>query len=93
MDATPRAAGLCARARVWRSQDAGASWESLTEGLPEQFYVGVMRDAMCADGHDRAGVYFGARNGTVWGSADDGESWRQIVANLPDIMCVRAATV
>jgi hypothetical protein len=48
---------------------------------------------MCADTHDSAGLYFGARNGTVWGSADSGESWRQVAANLPDVMCVRAAAV
>jgi hypothetical protein len=52
-----------------------------------------MRDAMSADGHDSAGLYFGARNGSVWGSADGGESWRQVVANLPDVMCVRAAAI
>ena len=82
-----------AQAKVWRSQDAGASWEAMTEGLPDQFFVGVMRDAMCADAHESAGIYFGGRNGTVWGSADSGESWRQVVANLPDVMCVRAAAV
>ena len=81
------------QARVWRSQDAGASWEALDEGLPDQFYVAVMRDAMGADTHDSAGLYFGARNGTVWGSSDSGESWRQVAANLPDVMCVRAATI
>ena len=27
----------------------------------------VMRDAMCADQHAEAGIYFGARNGGVWG--------------------------
>ena len=52
-----------------------------------------MRDAMCADDHDRVGLYFGARNGSVWASTDEGESWRQIVANLPDVMVVRAATI
>jgi photosystem II stability/assembly factor-like uncharacterized protein len=78
---------------VWRSQDAGKSWEALDEGLPDQFFVAVMRDAMCADAHDEAGLYFGARNGTVWGSADSGESWRQVAANLPDVMCVRAAAI
>ena len=50
-----------------------------------------MRDAMCADDHEQAGLYFGARNGAVWGSADGGESWRQVVANLPDVLVVRAA--
>ena len=81
------------RARVWRSRDAGDTWEELGNGLPDEFFVGVMRDAMCADDHDAAGLYFGARNGAVWGSADAGDSWRQVVANLPDVMVVRAAAV
>ena len=51
-----------------------------------------MRDAMCADSHDPAGLYFGARNGAVWASADAGETWREIVANLPDVMSVRVAS-
>jgi hypothetical protein len=82
-----------ARARVWRSRDAGESWEELGKGLPDSFYVAVMRDAMCADDHDPAGVYFGARNGSVWASADEGDSWRQIVSDLPDVMVVRAASI
>jgi hypothetical protein len=82
-----------ARARVWRSRDAGDTWEPLDAGLPEDFYVAVMRDAFCADGHDVPGLYLGARNGAVWGSADAGESWQQLVANLPDVMVVRAAAV
>ena len=40
------------KARVWRSRDAGETWEELGDGLPDAFYVGVMRDAMCADDHD-----------------------------------------
>ena len=82
-----------AKARVWRSRDAGGSWEELGEGLPDSFYVAVMRDAMCADQHPEAGIYFGARNGGVWGSADSGENWLQIASELPDVMVVRAAAV
>ena len=82
-----------AKARVWRSRDAGETWAELGEGLPDTFYVAVMRDAMCADDHERAGLYFGARNGAVWGSADEGETWRQLVSELPDVMCVRAAAI
>jgi hypothetical protein len=80
------------RARVWRSRDAGGAWEELGTGLPDEFWVGVMRDAMCADDHDPAGLYLGARNGAVWASSDSGDSWRQVVANLPDVMVVRAAS-
>ena len=79
------------KARVWRSQDAGESWEELGTGLPDLFWVSVMRDAMCADDHAAPGLYFGARNGAVWGSTDSGDTWRQVVANLPDVMSVRAA--
>ena len=52
-----------------------------------------MRDAMCADQHPEAGIYFGARNGGVWGSADAGETWQQLVSDLPDVMVVRAAAI
>ena len=82
-----------AKACVWRSRDAGETWEELSKGLPDSFYVGVMRDAMCADEHEDVGVYFGARNGAVWGSTDAGDSWRLLVADLPDVMVVRAARV
>ena len=80
------------KARVWRSDDAGGTWEAYGDGLPDQFYVGVMRDAMCADDHDPAGLYFGARNGTVWGSRDDGATWRKLVEDLPDVMSVKVGT-
>ncbi|RYU12269.1 WD40/YVTN/BNR-like repeat-containing protein [Nocardioides iriomotensis] len=80
-------------ARVWRSKDAGETWEALDDGLPEHFFVGVMRDAMCTDQHDPVGVFFGARNGSVWASTDEGDTWREIAANLPDVMAVRAAAL
>lgn len=80
-------------ARVWRSADAGDTWAPLADGLPDDFFVAVMRDALCTDRHESPGVYFGARNGAVWGSPDAGDSWQQIVANLPDVMVVRAAAI
>ena len=77
------------KARIWRSDDAGESWTSYDDGLPDPFYVAVMRDAMCADTHDPAGLYIGGRNGAVWASKDDGETWREIVSDLPDVMSVK----
>ena len=82
-----------AKSRVWRSRDAGETWTELGDGLPDNFYVGVMRDAMCADDHATAGVYFGARNGSVWGSADEGDTWSELISGLPDVMVVRAASI
>lgn len=80
-------------ARVWRSQDGGATWEGQGRGLPSPFFAGVMRDAMCVDQADPAGVYFGSRDGSVYASADEGESWHCVVEHLPDVLCVRAATL
>jgi photosystem II stability/assembly factor-like uncharacterized protein len=82
-----------AQARVWRSRDAGETWQELGDGLPDDFFVAVMRDAMTADDHETTGLYFGARNGGVWASVDTGEHWSQVNANLPDVMVVRAATI
>lgn len=81
------------RCRVYRSEDAGGSWTALSAGLPERFYSAVMRDALCADGADPAGVYFGSRSGEVYASADDGDSWQQVAAHLPDVLSLRATVL
>jgi hypothetical protein len=78
--------------RVYRSGDAGRSWQALTDGLPEEaFYPAVLRDAMCADDAAPAGIYFGTRSGEVYASRDEGDSWSLVAAHLPDVLCVRAA--
>jgi photosystem II stability/assembly factor-like uncharacterized protein len=83
-----------AKMRVYRTRDAGASWEPLANGLPQQdAYETVLRDAMATDGHDRAGVYFGTRSGKLFASADEGDSWTEVAGGLPPIVCVRAAIV
>ena len=80
------------KARVYRTRDGGSSWEELGAGhLPDEYFSAVMRDAMCADTHDPAGLYLGGRNGAVWGSPDEGESWLEIVSGLPDVLVARAA--
>ncbi len=82
------------RCRVYRTNDAGSSWEALSAGLPEgEHYGTVLRDALCTDDADPAGVYFGNRNGEVYGSADDGDSWQLLADHLPDVLCVRATAM
>jgi photosystem II stability/assembly factor-like uncharacterized protein len=82
------------KARVYRTDDGGDSWNELGAGtLPDEYYAAVMRDAMCADDHETAGLYVGGRNGSVFASADEGETWSEIQRDLPDVMCVRAAKI
>ncbi|GAB2626608.1 sialidase family protein [Streptomyces capparidis] len=82
------------RCRVYRTRDAGESWEPLAQGLPSGDHYGVvLRDALCLDDADPAGVYFGTRNGEVYASADEGDSWRPVARHLPDVLCVRAVAL
>ena len=69
----------------------GRSWGA--SDLPDGYFAAVMRDAMCTDQHDPAGLYFGGRNGAVWASPDEGESWAEVAEGLPDVMVVRAAAL
>jgi hypothetical protein len=80
--------------RVFRSRDAGATWEACAEGLPGgPYYPIVLRDAMCADDGEPAGVYFGTRAGDVYASADEGEHWGTVASHLPDVLSIRAAVL
>jgi len=80
--------------RVYRTRDAGASWEPMTNGLPQHdAFETVLRDAMATDKLDPAGVYFGTRNGKLFGSADGGESWSALADGLPAIVAVKTAVV
>jgi photosystem II stability/assembly factor-like uncharacterized protein len=82
------------RCRVYRTRDAGESWEPLTEGLPQAHsYVSVLRDAMAADTAAPAGIYFGTRSGEVYASRDEGDSWTAVADHLPDVLTVRAAAL
>jgi len=83
-----------AKLRVYRTRDAGASWQPLTKGLPQAgAYETVLRDALDTDQSSPAGVYFGTRSGKVYASADDGNSWSLVHEGLPPVVCVKAAVV
>jgi hypothetical protein len=82
------------RLRVYRTRDAGATWEPLHEGLPQHdAYETVLRDALTADPLSPAGVYFGTRSGKLFGSADEGQRWMAIADGLPPIVAVKTAVV
>ena len=80
--------------RVFRSRDAGGSWQPLGNGLPQaNAYESVLRDGLAVDTHDPAGVYFGTRSGKLYGSATAGEQWTELADSLPPICCVKTAVV
>lgn len=82
-----------ARLRVYRTRDSGASWQALTNGLPqENAFETVLRDGLTADGLQPTGLYFGTRSGKLFGSSDGGDSWQTIMDGLPAVVCVKAAT-
>ena len=80
--------------RVYRTRNGGKSWEALAKGLPQKdANEVVLRDAMCVDSLNPAGVYFGTRSGKVYGSADGGASWSLVADGMPPVLCVRAMVV
>jgi photosystem II stability/assembly factor-like uncharacterized protein len=79
---------------VWRTRDAGSSWERLANGLPQKdAYLGILREGMATDSHDDFGLYFGTSTGQVFASIDEGDSWTEIASYLPQINSVEAAVV
>ena len=74
---------------VYVTRDAGKSWQRQAKGLPtSQGWLTVFRQAMCADRHEKIGLYFGTTSGEVWASRNEGESWTCIAAHLPRIQSV-----
>lgn len=72
--------------KVWRSQNAGSTWEDISAGLPGRYVTTVAADP--ADPN----VIYAAHSGfgqdlhdpRVFRSADRGTTWQEISGNLPD---------
>jgi hypothetical protein len=76
------------RPAVFRSRDAGESWQRLDRGLPSRAWHTVLRQAMAHNGGAPLDLVFGTTSGEVWGSHDEGDSWKSLVTGLPKIMSV-----
>lgn len=77
---------------VFRTRDAGASWQRCDRGFPEkQAWYTVLRQSMALDACDPVGVYLGMTCGEVWGSVDEGERWRCLASHLPFVLSVELA--
>ena len=82
------------RAAVWRTRDAGATWQRLDAGCRSATrFLGVLREGLAIDSLDVPGLYFGTSTGQVFASADEGESWNEIASYLPAISSVEVAVV
>jgi len=82
------------RLRIYRTRNAGASWEPLIRGLPQKgAHETVLRDGMTADALDPVGIYFGTRSGKLFSSTDEGRTWQRILEGLPPVVCIRSAVV
>jgi len=78
------------RLRVYRTRNAGASWEPLMRGLPQKdAYETVLRDALVTDRLSPVGIYVGTRSGQLFVSRDEGKSWQKIMEGLPPVLCIR----
>jgi len=78
---------------VWRSKDAGESWQKLTKGLPDNARLVVLREAMASDNFEDAGIYAGTNTGQLFYSRDSGDSWQLMADYLPPIHSVEAAVL
>ncbi|MCG8441822.1 MAG: hypothetical protein MI723_08435 [Caulobacterales bacterium] len=66
------------RPYMWRTEDYGATWRAIADGIPEDDFVRVVR----AD-PTRPGLLFAGTETSVYFSLDDGESWERMQSNLP----------
>jgi photosystem II stability/assembly factor-like uncharacterized protein len=78
------------RLGVYRTRDGGASWQLLTDGLPDRAWVAVLREAMSFDREQPAGVYVGTQSGSIFASADGGEEWVEPARHLPPVLSLEA---
>lgn len=76
---------------VTRTRDAGASFDVLTNGLPQQHaYDLVLRHAFDIDDSGEC-LAFGSTTGNFWISEDRGEHWSLFNSSLPPVYCVKFA--
>jgi photosystem II stability/assembly factor-like uncharacterized protein len=80
------------RVRVFETRDRGVSWNPRTEGLPQDAYLTILRQAFAHDGRSPLGLYFGAESGEVFGSADGGATWTTVVEHLAPVTSVRCSS-
>jgi len=72
---------------VARTEDGGATWKTLRQGLPQECaYDVVYRHALA---NKEGTLAFGTTTGNLYISEDGGEGWVTVANNLPPIYAVR----
>ncbi len=66
------------RAYIYRTRDAGRSWQSISEGIPEGAYVNVVRED-----RERPGLLYAGTELGMYVSFNDGGAWQPLQLNLP----------
>ncbi|HEY7399375.1 MAG TPA: exo-alpha-sialidase [Actinomycetota bacterium] len=78
--------------RVYETRDAGASWTARSDGLPQEAYLTIYRQAFGAGGQgDELELFFGATSGEVFGSGDAGKTWFTAAERIAPVTSVRVA--
>jgi photosystem II stability/assembly factor-like uncharacterized protein len=79
------------RLGVYRTDDGGAGWELLVDGLPQRAWAAVMREGFGSDRLDPPGLYLGTQSGSLFVSPDAGETWLEAASQLPPVLSVEAS--
>jgi len=66
------------RPYIYRTQDGGATWQKITEGLPNTAFARVVREDSL-----RKGLLFCGTESAVYVSFDAGDHWQSFQLNLP----------
>jgi photosystem II stability/assembly factor-like uncharacterized protein len=65
---------------VWKTEDYGASWTKIVNGIPEDDFVRAVREDPQAPG-----LLYAASERTVYISWNDGADWQSVGLNLPTV--------
>jgi photosystem II stability/assembly factor-like uncharacterized protein len=66
------------RPYIYRTHDGGQTWQKITNGLPDDASVNVVREDPV-----RQGLLFAGSERAVYVSFNDGDSWQSLQLNLP----------
>jgi photosystem II stability/assembly factor-like uncharacterized protein len=75
------------RLSVYRTSDGGKTWDLMSDGLPEQAWAVVLREASASDDES---LYFGTQSGSFF-ALTTGDVWVEAVRHLPPILSVEVA--